>query len=59
MPSQVMPEPNSEYTLSIQLAIPGVRIDDRGEHAIVSVMAGYARTNHIVPFGLPPEKPVA
>jgi len=26
---------------------------------IVSVMAGYTRTNHIVPFGLPPEKPTA
>ena len=25
----------------------------------VSVMAGYTRTNHIVPFGLPPEKPTA
>jgi outer membrane protein TolC len=26
---------------------------------IVSVMAGYTRTNHIVPFGLPPEHPTA
>jgi outer membrane protein TolC len=26
---------------------------------IVSVMAGYTRTNHIVPFGIPPEKPTA
>lgn len=26
--------------LVIQLAIPGVRIDDRGDHALVSVMAG-------------------
>jgi hypothetical protein len=26
---------------------------------VVSVMAGYTRTNHIVPFGLPPEKPTA
>jgi outer membrane protein len=25
----------------------------------LSVMAGYTRTNHIVPFGLPPEKPAA
>jgi outer membrane protein TolC len=25
----------------------------------VSVIAGYTRTNHIVPFGLPPEKPTA
>ena len=25
----------------------------------VSVMASYTRTNHIVPFGLPPEKPTA
>jgi outer membrane protein TolC len=25
----------------------------------VSVMAGYTRTNHIVPFGLPPEQPTA
>ena len=25
----------------------------------VSVMAGYTRTNHIVPFGLPPENPTA
>ena len=25
----------------------------------VSAMAGYVRTNHIVPFGLPPEKPTA
>ena len=26
---------------------------------MVSVMAGYTRTNHIVPFGIPPEKPTA
>jgi outer membrane protein TolC len=26
---------------------------------VVSVMAGYTRTNHIVPFGLPPERPTA
>ena len=26
---------------------------------MVSVMAGYTRTNHIVPFGLPPENPTA
>jgi outer membrane protein TolC len=25
----------------------------------IAVMAGYTRTNHIVPFGLPPEKPTA
>jgi len=26
---------------------------------VVSVMAGYTRTNHIVPFGIPPEQPTA
>jgi len=26
---------------------------------IVSVMAGYTRTNHIVPFGIPPENPAS
>jgi outer membrane protein TolC len=26
---------------------------------VVSVMAGYTRTNHVVPFGIPPENPTA
>ena len=36
-------------------------IDSRGaaKMPLVSVMAGYTRTNHIVPFGLPPQNPTA
>jgi outer membrane protein TolC len=36
-------------------------IDARGAANMptVSVMAGYTRTNHVVPFGLPPENPTA
>jgi len=36
-------------------------VDARGAATMptVSVMAGYMRTNHIVPFGLPPEQPTA